>query len=97
MSHRIVNIETPQNRTTATRVRRRVWPYVVGTAAVAAFVSAYVLYRLWTAPTPLEISDESSSMGEFILKIIMVGCVAACTSIGALLGWLFGYLYRSRG
>jgi hypothetical protein len=88
-----VNTEA-YSRTPLTHARRRVWPYVVGTAAVAALASAIVCYRLWTAPTPAGVSDESSFGGELIVKIVMAGCVAACTGVGALLGWLIGYLVR---
>lgn len=72
--------------------RRRLWPYIVGTAAFAVLGSAVICYRIWNAPLPPGVSDESSFLGELFVKIVMAGFIIASGSIGALLGWLIGYL-----
>ena len=89
-----MNTDAQQGHNALTRARRRLWPYVLGTAAAAALASAFVCYRFWNAPTPPGVSDESSFLGGLFVKIVMVGCVAASTGVGALLGWLIGYLVR---
>jgi hypothetical protein len=40
------------------------------------------------------VNDESSFLGELVVKFVMGGFIAGCTVIGALLGWLIGYLVR---
>lgn len=75
---------------------RRVWPWITGTALVAAFSSAWYCYHLWTTPIPDTMSDESSAMGEMIVLLLMGVDVIACTVMGALLGWLIGWMVRKR-
>lgn len=79
------------------KARRRIWPYIVGTALVAALSSAGYCYYLWTAPIPETMSDESSAMGEMIVLFLMGVGVIVCTVMGALLGWLIGWMVRKRG
>ncbi len=75
--------------------RRRIWPYIVGTAVVAALSSAGYCYHLWTAPIPDTMSDESSAMGEMIVRFLMGVGVIVCTVMGALLGWWIGWGVRT--
>jgi hypothetical protein len=77
--------------------RRRIWPYIVGTALVAALSSAWYCYHLWTVPIPDTMSDESSAMGEMIVLFLLGVGVSLCTVMGALLGWLIGWMVRKRG
>jgi len=67
---------------------------MVATADVAGLVSAFVCYQLWATPTPAGVDDESSFLGELFVKIVMVGFIAACMGVGALLGWLIGHIVR---
>ena len=78
------------------KTRRRIWPYIMGTAGIAALSSTWYCYHLWTAPIPDSMSDESSAMGEMIVLFLMTVAVLGCTIIGALLGWLIGWLIRFR-
>jgi len=78
----------------ALRDHRRIWPYIVGATAFAAIASSVTCYRLWTAPVPLSVNDESSFLGELFVKVFMVLLVVGCTGGGALLGWLIGYIIR---
>ena len=80
-------------QTKPTVPRRRIWPYIVATAAVAGLVSAFVCYRLWTAPNPPGTDDGSPAVA-LVIQILMVGFVAICAVIGGLLGWLIGYFVR---
>jgi hypothetical protein len=46
----------------------------------------------WFRPVPLTVNDESSFLGEVFVIIVMTYGVCICTGVGALLGWLAGYL-----
>jgi hypothetical protein len=74
--------------------RRGVWPYVVGMASIVGLASTLACYRLWTTAPPPGVSDESSFLGELLIKIAMIGGVVVCTIVGGLLGWLIGYFMR---
>ena len=74
--------------------RRPLWPYIVVTASFAVLASAVICLRLWNAPLPPGASDESSFLGELFVMIVMAGFIIASGSIGALLGWLIGFLIR---
>lgn len=85
----------PSSPAAVVKARRRIWPYIVGTAVFAGAGSAWYCHHLWTAPIPDTMSDESSAMGEMIVLFLLGVGVIVCTVMGALLGWLIGWIVRT--
>jgi hypothetical protein len=80
-----MNPQLSSNTATPKPQEREWWP-IVQSALIAAVVSGFFCYRLWTTPVPLETDDESSALGEVFVLICMGGFVVISTIVGAVLG-----------